>query len=434
MKRRNVQYVVKVLSGMNAGATAALRNGSGLVIGGTEQCDIIFNGASVADRHVAIELDDERIRLTPLAQPVYVDGKDIGLHVMSITANQLLKIGDVSFTVTSRNSSISSVSDLLNRRKRLNENQQGYGSSGSGVRRGSIFSSPWLWLGIAALVLGNMQYFSQESGGLAGMFGLKDTVASKVNTLSSLNKYPDINIKRDSEGVTWIKGYVKNAAERENLDKEIEGFGNKVVLRVFVDKELVEQAESIAQTLGADDIEFSTIEHGRIKASGLTDNRSKWLHIKETIRSDVDGINSISDDEVKNFYEQFLVLKRSVEKEDFQSRIKLEQKKGTITVQGRLTESEIRRWVELKDNFNAVSFYPFKYNELLKRPDVGIKLALRSVSVGEVPFIVSKKGSKYFKGSHVGKGYYIEAINQDHILLKNNNIVFPIYFGQEKEN
>lgn len=431
MKRRNVQYVVKVLSGMNAGATAALRNASGVIIGGTEQCDIIFNGASVADRHVAIELDDGRIRLTPLAQPVYVDGKDIGLHVTSIVANQLLKIGDVSFTVTPRNSSISSVEDLLKRRKRLNAGSQSYNSQGS--RSGSIFSSPWMWLGIAVLVLGNIQYFSQNSGGLLGLFGITHTVKSKVKTLVGVDQYPDIKVRRDGEGVTWIQGYVKNAKERESLDKEIEGFGNKVVLRVFIDKELEHQAESIARTLGADDIKFSTIEHGRVKATGITDNRSRWLHIKETIRNDVDGINSISDEEVRNLYEQFLVLKRSVEKEDFQSRIMLEQKKGIITVQGRLTESEIVRWVQLKDDFNAVSFYPFRYNELLKRPDAGIKLALRSVSVGEVPFVVSKKGSKYFKGSHVGKGYYIESIEADHILLKNNNIVFPIYFGQEKE-
>ncbi|MCK5725543.1 MAG: hypothetical protein KAH22_01815 [Thiotrichaceae bacterium] len=428
MKKNNIQYVVKVLSGMNAGASAALHNASGLVIGGTDQCDIIFNGASVADRHVAIELDNRRIRLTPLAQPVYVDGKDIGLHVTSIKANQLLRIGDVSFTVTTRNSSISSVQDLLDRHKRLNS------GAGSNTKppSGSLLTSPWLWLGVAVLILGNIQYFTQDTGGLAAMFGFKETVSSKVNSLIASNKYPDVRVDKNKDGIIWIQGYVKNNAERELLDKELSSFGNNVVLRVFVDTELEEQAQSVATTLGEDGIKFSTMAHGRIKATGITANRSKWLHIKDTIRQDIDGINAISDEGVRNLYEQFLVLKRSVEKEKFYPRISLEHKKGVILIKGRLTESEIKRWVQLKDEFNAASFYSFRYNELLIRPDIGIKLALRSVSVGAVPYVISQKGNKYFKGSDVGKGYFIEAIKQDHILLKNNNIIFPIYFGQNK--
>ena len=103
MLNRDVQYVVKVLSGANQGATAELPNHSGVVIGGSLGCDIIFSGVNVADRHVVVEVEGTKIRLTPLAQPVYIDGKDIGSHEILLRPNQLINIGAVNFTISSHN-------------------------------------------------------------------------------------------------------------------------------------------------------------------------------------------------------------------------------------------------------------------------------------------------------------------------------------------
>ena len=61
-----------------------------------------------------------------------------------------------------------------------------------------------------------------------------------------------------------------------------------------------------------------------------------------------------------------------------------------------------------------------------------IVLAIRSVSVGKVPFLVAKDGKKYMEGSALGEKYFVKAIKPDHVVLTNNGIDIPFYYGIDK--
>lgn len=428
MTKQNIQYVVKVLSGINQGATADLRKGSGLIIGRSDKCDIIFNGANVADRHVVIELDHEKIRLTPLAQPVYVDGKDIGSHEMVLFPNQLINIGVVDFTIADKkqpwpaydgeNKRLETVSDVSNASKRRT--------------KPSYMGSPWLWFAVVAMLLANVHYLTRDQGGILGLLGFKKTVSQKVSSVIDVDNYPNLYVKNLKSGITEIRGYVSTLQEKTSLDNRVVGLGDHVISAILVDTDLEKAAKQIAESFGEVGIHFSTLEHGRLKASGLAESRSKWLSIKENIRTDVRGVMSVNDEEVKNLQEMFFILEKRIKDEKFSKRIALELRKGTIIAKGRLAESEKNKWFSIKKAFLKKSFYPFKFREIFRAPDADIKLSIRSVSVGEIPFVVSKDGDKYFQGSHVGGGYFIKSITDDFILLKNNNVEFPVYFGQKK--
>ncbi len=60
-----------------------------------------------------------------------------------------------------------------------------------------------------------------------------------------------------------------------------------------------------------------------------------------------------------------------------------------------------------------------------------IKLTIRSVSVGKVPFLVAKDGKKYMEGSALGDKYFVKSIKPDHVVLTNNGIDIPFYYGIE---
>ncbi len=437
MIKQNVQYVVKVLSGVNEGATADLGNTSGLVIGRSAGCDIIFNGANVADRHVAVELDKGRIRLTPLAQPVYIDGRDVGSNEIILQPNQLVNIGTVDFTIADKQQSWPgddaktkqlSVSSTTNTQGEYLERR----SKSDHSKKTSLFSNPWLWLAAVIMLLANVQYLTKQYGGISGLLGLTETADQRISSMIRVEKYPSIYVK-SIDGKIHINGYVSNEAEKSLLKRDISNFEGDVVSHYFVDTELEDNARMIAQSLGENEITFTTLDHGRLKANGLTDNRAKWISVKENIRGDVLGVTSINDDDVKNLREIYSVLEQKVLAEEFSKRLELGLEKTMITARGKLTKAEEARWIQLKREFMDNSPYPFQFRESIRAPDADIKLSIRSVSVGEVPFVVSKEGNKYFKGSHVGSNYYIESINDDHILLNNNNIIFPIYFGQKKE-
>jgi type III secretion system YscD/HrpQ family protein len=428
MIKQNIQYVVKVLSGANQGATADLQVGSGVIIGRSNSCDIIFNGANVADRHIAIELEGEKLRLTPLAQPVYIDGKDVGSHEVILYPNQLVNIGVVDFTIADKNQPWP---DYDKNTKKIDVVKR-LGHNNKVTTKPSLFGSPWLWLAAIIMLLANIHYLTRDYGGILGLIGLEKTTSQKISSVINVDSYPALYVKKLGNGVTEIRGYVSNSHQKASVTKQINEIGGDVVSTIFVDDEIEKSAKQISQSLGETGIDFSTIEHGRLKASGMAESRSKWMNIKENIRSDVRGVTSVNDDEVRNLNELFLVLERKVKQQSFSKRVTLELRKGTIVAKGKLTESERKQWNLVKESFLKNSFYPFKFREIFRTPDADIKLSIRSVSVGDIPFVVSMDGDKYFQGSHVGSGYYIKSITDDFILLKNNNIEFPVYFGQKK--
>ncbi|HHL19412.1 MAG TPA: hypothetical protein ENJ33_06725, partial [Thiothrix sp.] len=67
MKSSDIYYMVRILSGVNEGAQVSLPRNIPIVIGHSNDCDVILNGAAVADKHIKITLLGQAIKLIPLA-------------------------------------------------------------------------------------------------------------------------------------------------------------------------------------------------------------------------------------------------------------------------------------------------------------------------------------------------------------------------------
>lgn len=426
----NIQYVARVLSGVNVGAEALLPRSKPVVIGKSASSDIIFSGARVASRHIKIQRHGNAIELIPLAQPVYVDGKDVGLKSVILKPNQVVTIGDVRFAINDkqqpwpdseernvRSKIISDVSDSQSNKK-VSKN---------------LLANPWVWLSLLALIAVNVHYFVNSSGGLPGVLGLTQGVDQQATQIVDETALANVTVSKTRNGITTLDGYVSTIKEKEILDQKMQRFGSKIIDRVFIDTTLENSANQIAQTLGEGGVNFSTIEHGRLKATGIINERRSWISIRETIRSDVKGVLTINDDDVIDLSEQFISLNRMLEQQKFSKRVSLSRNKGLITAEGNLTPDERLIWSDVFNRFQNETSYEFRLIERFSRPSEQFEMAIRTVSVGDVPFVVSKQGKKYFVGSNVGKGYFIEAINHDHIVLNNNEIKFPLFFGQKEK-
>ena len=427
MKSSDIYYMVRILSGVNEGAQVSLPRNIPIVIGHSNDCDVILNGAAVADKHIKITLLGQAIKLIPLAQPVYVNGKDIGLREYNLELYHVVEVCGVCFTVglhgrpwpayDPEQRSMHSIQHSLPNYV-LNEHR-------------SVFRSPWLWSALAILLLVNIHYFSREIGGIPGMLGMKPNIEKRINTLLAEERFKYVKVNQGSDGLLMVSGYVASSGERKKIEQDIAELSDKANVALFVDSELEASARTIAESLNENRVMFSTLEHGRLKASGLVKNRQSWQNVKENIRDDVKGVESLNDQDVIILSEKLMRLEQKIALENFHKRLSVKLVREIVEVRGKLTKAEKLRWQQVKKDF-AKEVYPFTYRELLQKPDHKIKLALRSVSVGDVPFVVSKEGEKYFKGSHVGQGYYIKAINDSNIILKNDDIEFPIFFGQKE--
>jgi len=427
MRSSDIHYMVKILSGVNEGAQVRLPRNIPIVIGHSSDCDIILNGAAVADKHIKITLLGKSTKLIPLAQPVYVNGKDIGLREYNLEPYHVVEVGGVCFTIGLHGRPWPAYDPEQRSMRTVQQSLPNYALN----EHRSVFRSPWLWSALGILLLVNIHYFSREIGGIPGMLGMKPNIEKRINVLVSKEHFKYVKIDKGRDDLLMISGYVASNIEREQVEKDIAEVSDNVNVALFIDRELEASARTIAQSLHENRVTFSTLEHGRLKASGLVKTRQSWQNVKANIRDDVKGVESLNDQDVIILSEKLTRLEQKIALEDFHKRLSVTLVREVVEVRGELTKAEKRRWQQVKKTF-AEEVYPFTYRELLHKPDHKIKLALRSVSVGDVPFVVSKKGEKYFKGSHVGQGYYIKSINDNNIILKNDDIEFPIFFGQKE--
>lgn len=96
----NADWIVKVLSGVNIGAEVPLTEEDS-VFGKSEDCDIVLDDVTLADRQLSLRLADDGAILTPLAESpqTYVAGEPIGSSPVGLSAYQMVTAGTLFLAV-----------------------------------------------------------------------------------------------------------------------------------------------------------------------------------------------------------------------------------------------------------------------------------------------------------------------------------------------
>lgn len=439
MSIQQTAYLLKVLSGSNAGALVRLNTGS-VVIGKAMSSDIILYDEDVADAHLRLKVSADKLFITPLAQPVYVDNREIAAAEMLLKPYQVVTLGNVEFFVA----------DTRKSADRESATQQATASasqapvraqpevSGSSIPRvknkPGFFSGGqrYLWGGLALLLIGNLIFFAPELKQLSEQIGLKASVSDKAESLVEQSDSPHLKTETLSDGTVAISGYVSSHAEKNDILRRVSNLGRGVTHRIWVQDDLLLNAEMIAHTLGQRDVAFASLDTpGELAAKGYVSSASEWTRIKENIMTDVAGIRVIDDKKVQTLVTRKAALEQFIDKKGLSSRIRVAIEEGQIKVSGELTKSELNRWGDLYQEFLELHGKGPAIVERLYDARERIRLAIRSVSVGKTPFIVAKDGKKYLEGSSLGESFYVKAIKPDHVLLSKNGIEIPIYYGVE---
>lgn len=443
MSVQHTVYLLKVLSGANAGAIVRLKTGA-LTIGRSMSCDIILHDENIADQHVNIEIDNDNIVLKPLALPVFVDGQEITSHEIKLNPYQIVTLGDVDFFIADPRVSEADarVANAKLRKEQLTGSQKALNTGGSKAsftekskaKKGFLSNKGYLWLGLLLLLLANLLYFLPNLIQLSEKLGIKSTPVDDTKQLITNLNNSTLNVVEKSPGNIVVTGYAKNATERNDIVNQLMRMGKNVTHKIWINSELAENATMIAHTMGERGIHFkANQEAGMISAFGFVSNSQDWDKVKGSILADVSGIKQIDESELQTLLKRLEALQQFIEKNGLSDRIRVAINQGKITVSGELTNTEIKRWKDLCSEFVATYGEGPSIVENLYDARDRIKLAIRSVSVGETPFLVSKDGKKYMVGSSLGNGYFIKDIKPDHVLLTNKGIDIPIYYGLEEK-
>lgn len=453
MAVQHTNFVFRVLNGVNAGATVRLKTGS-LVVGSAMTSDIILHDENIADQHVQLLITPVGITLQPLAQPLFVDGKEVTADSLELQIHQVVRLGDIEFLVSDgRQLLATSPSEPgkgnNNRRRqrqpaRASAKREATGGNASSAvkkrpvsarRRSALGGKALLGLGLGLLLLANLLFFLPRMHGFMEQIGFRSSDEEQAAVLLAELGQQDFRIQEEPDGSLSLRGYTRTIAERNELLGRVRAAGLQADMQVWAKEEMVDRAAMITRALGEPGIEVSAGDAlGELLIGGFVSDRNAWERVRTTILSDTGGIQAIEAGGLRSLDEYMASFMQFIDKNGLSSRPVLTVGDGRVIVSGELTKMEIetleelrQQFVELHGNGPAIVMNVVNIHDR-------IELAIRSVSVGDVPFLVSKDGKKYMEGSALGDSYFVKTIKPDHIVLTSNGIDIPFYYGIEEGN
>lgn len=447
MITQQTPFLLKVLSGSNAGALVRLKVGE-VVIGRSMSSDIILHDESIAESHIRLKVSEDTILMYILSPPIMVDNREVTTSEMILKPFQVVTVGGVDFFIADvrkpgrRSDKADSVdagsasrptadaAGVAAAQARAALAGKGYRAARTAKAQKQGGGKKYLFLGLGVLVAANLIYFLPNILSLAEQVGLRESPVQKAESVVSMLGVD--NLRVDGEGNSAvITGYVDTLEDKRKIMTRVSRIGQGVNYRIWSSDELVSNAERVADALGQTDLGFKALGEGRLEAFGYVSNGQDWERIKSNIMDDVNGIKAIEDEGIQTLLKRKEALEQFIDKKGLSSRVRITIEANRIKVDGELTQSELSRWGDLYQEFQELHGRGPAIIENLYDAKDRIKLVIRSVSVGETPFLVSKDGKRFMEGSSLGSGYFIKKITSDHVLLSNDGVEIPIYYGVE---
>lgn len=432
------QLVLRLLSGTHRGAEIPLTAGEYL-IGCSEQCDIVLADDAIAPRHAKLAIGESGLILTPLAEPLWVAGQAVAHSPMAIGRLQLITVGSTNLSVgfaaedwsqldrpavTAQNSpatpaaaaGLSALAQLLGLPvlTRLT----------SGLRPQRLYS-----LGAAVLLLSCVLVVvgTANTKPVRQARDLNMPLAQAHRIVERLG-LPNITVEPDQRGIITISGYVDDHAQALQVKKALSPLGAKASTNIKVDSDLVEMASGMLREMNITTLRVSGVKAGVVKVDGYINQLETWNSFHDTLRQDVAGIQSVNYEDIETLDQRLQALQALLAEKGLSKKLKIIVGDGTLTVSGAVNPEGLKLWKNVERTYKKrYGGQPALRAQINQAPD--LNLAIRGVSIGAAPFVVTKEGNKYMEGSTLGGGYIISAILPDRIVLLRNNQETVYYLG-----
>lgn len=441
MSVQHTAFVLKILSGINAGASVRLKTGT-LVLGRSMTCDIILHDEGVADQHVSLLITPSSLTVYPLIPPVFIGELEIPNEGMELPLHQVVRLGNVEFMVVDARGMAARTpptSNQVNSSESTKTKREGMIAPSASLSTAKVpktrmlKSGHYLALGLGLLLLGNAIYFAPKLSALLQTAGVVESPEQRAEVLLTKLGKADFTLEKDVDGSVRLRGYSRTTEERNQIMQQLQAAGIQAKLRVWSQEEMADSAMTIARSLGESGVKVVAGDQaGSLNASGYVSTSEVWQHIRTSILSDVSGIQSLNDSKLQSMDSYMASFMQFVEKNGLSGRLKITTDGKRVIVKGELTQQELESLNKLHREF--ITTYGSTPAIDLAVVDVRskIKLAIRSVSVGKTPFLVAKDGKKYMEGSTIGDNYFLKSIRPDHVVLVNKGMEIPFYYGIEE--
>lgn len=448
----NEKYLLKILSGPHQGAEVALDEGE-LLIGSSQDCDLILSDTLVSGRHLKVVVGETGVSIVPLESPVYYDGQEIAKdEYFAVEPFKFISLGSTHFVIgpTEGEWPALSAADIPDLTKLEKEEvvEQAVGEEGVG-EEGTVVPAAlgsdeeemkkllkgnknWIIGGAGVVVLIILaiivMFFGLRSGEMEAPVDVKEAIGKVIANTG----YPQAFSVDERDGMYFVKGWVDNVGERDEVQRELRKLGAHVTAEIRVETQAVENLKDLLNGLGAKFVSVDAMEPGMIRVYGYYGDDLGWETIRSDIGKDVPGLKLLKDD-VMTPKKLYGIIGKVLEEDKLTERLQYVPQKEGIVMKGMISQTDIPMVKESIRHLQAEvgPGVPIKNQIVVARPeDLKLDLDMDSVIIGKHGFVITKSGQRLFEGGVLKGGYKIEKISREGIILKKDDQVITLNLGE----
>jgi type III secretion system YscD/HrpQ family protein len=410
-------YLLKVLSGSHKGAEMLLGPGE-YTIGSDHACDIIFSDQTIAPQHVQLVVTGADIVVKPIEQSIFVAGMPVIDTGAPLKPLQIVTMGSTHFSIGLPDADWSQLQSAT-----FETTTVGSATSLPDTRKPYRLIKLYPWGGAGLLLCCMLVIIGQGNTKPIQPSSLVSlTPIEQIQRLVDDLNLPNLEVMALSNGRIKVQGYIKTAVQQQQLDNILRPFAGKVEKRLWIRANLVDSVNAVVRALGLRELHVTDGGPGTLVVTGYVRDEVVWQQALATLRRDIPSILRIEDQQIETLQKRRNILKDMLAQQGLDKKLHIQQDSDGLTVAGSLNSLEVSHFNQVAQTFRQRYGVNPMLNTQINQTQKKAQLAIRSVSVGNVPYLVTKEGHKYMEGTTLESGYKITSIKPDRIILSLNGI------------
>lgn len=456
------KYLLKILSGPHQGAEVALDEGE-LVIGSSQNCDLIISDTLVSGEHLKIVVTDTGASIVPLASPVYYNGEEISKdEYFPVEPFKFISVGSTHFIIgpvegewpalsaadipnlTRLEKEVEAAEEKIFEEKEI-ETLEGEGgppvdlepvpgSEISGFEKIWKEKKNWI-IGATCLVL----LILLAVGIVFWKFKKSPEVPEKVDEKAEIAKviaitqFPQRFTIDEKEDFYYVKGWVSNNEEQNKIEESLRKLGPNIITELRSQDQAVENLKDFLNANQATTVFVETIEPGKVRLYGYYGDDAAWDRVKESVLKDMPGLKLVKDD-VWTPNKLYPVISEVLNASNVTEIVQLVPQIDGIILKGVVSKADIPKVKEAILQFQSKvgQTIPIKNQIIVAKPeDLHLDLDMDSVIIGGGnAFIITKNGQRIFEGGVLKGAYHVEKISREGIILSKGDQKITLNLGE----
>lgn len=440
---------LKVLAGVHAGAKARL-HGDRVVIGASDDCDVVLAVDDVAAHHAALVIEGGEVFVEPLdGEVMRPDGASVSGRER-LDAFAPLCLGATWIAVAEAGGSWPRIDPAsLHPRRALSlaadteaevqgVEPQGVASAAASVRRRRLAFERVTLYPLAVLLLvgigfiGSTWFMRGDAGAVAPSLpppGQSPTAVEQADLLlADLGLENTLELRPIGERTLLVTGYVELSRQKTTLKERMTLPGVEFVHRVWAQEDLLRQArDRVAEA--APELKVETVKAGVVRLRGYLPDGDRRNRVVMALREDVPGIRDVVDEIVTRADAERL-LRDALDESTLAGRVTLRPTPDGVAAEGVLGDADLAAWRQLLAQFRARYGTEVVVNTAFVPRPQDLPFGVRAAVAGPGGFVMTGDGRRVMRGGDLGGGYVLEAVGGDEITIRRGEQVFVQRFKE----